>query len=179
MSTITKNFANHILVQGDNMTQPAIFTNSADAVCTYTENSVRLSFGNKGYVFSSDWGISTFGPLTEVLTVDVSAWDPVDIAALINTNVLTEDRASGDPVIIADTTMVEGQFTVIEAITDSVLDVSDSAATVEVDGSGDPIATLADYAGQTIPKGAFIYGKFTQIQLISGAVKAYSNLSNV
>lgn len=173
---ISKTFSNHISVLAGNMTVPALFINSDEAYCTHTNNSVTLSFGKKGFTFSSDWNISAWGAITEVNGINTTSFTPEEIANLINTNVLTEDRASGDPVIISDTTMVEGQFTAIEAITDTVLDVSDSAATVEVDGQGDPIATLGDYAGQTIPKGAFIYGKFTQIQLVSGSVKAYSNL---
>lgn len=173
---VTKNFSNEILITAGNMTQPAVFQNWSHGSCTYGTDWVQISIGTKGFRFSSNPDMSPYGALELVGEIDVSAYDPVDIAALINTNILTEDKFSGTPTVIADTTMVQGQFTAIEFITDSVLDVSDANATVEVDALGNDITSLGDYSGQSFKAGSTIYGNFTQVQLVSGSVKCYSNL---
>ena len=175
-NVISKSFSNEILITAGNMTQPAVFQKWSNASCTYGSDWVQVSIGTKGFRFSSNPDMSPWGPLDTVNGVDVTAFDPVDIANLINSNVLTEDRFSGDPVVIDDTTMVAGQFTAIHFITDSVLDVSDAFATIEVDGQGNNITSLGNYAAQTFKAGDTLYGKFTQVQLVSGSVKCYSNL---
>jgi len=174
MATITKS-QNNIVVQCDNSTRPSVFSSWEDANVTYGDDFVQLAIGNQGFQFAP-WSVSPAGELTAVNGVDVTAFTNAEIATLIRNSVLTEDQFSGTPVIISDTTMVEGQFTAIQVIEDAVLDVSDSAATVQVDGSGDPI-TVSGYSGLTLAAGgAPIYGTFTQVQLVSGTVIAYSNL---
>ena len=175
MATLSKSFSNEIIVQADNTTKPAVFSNWSDGQVTYGSDWVQLNIGKKGYRFTSNWAKSPVGALTTVNGVDVSAFTPANIAALINSNVLTEDRFSGNPLIIADTTMYSGQFTGIEVLADAVLDVSSGSATVEIKGDGTSV-TMSGYAGATLTVGTIIYGKFTQIKLASGKVKAYSNL---
>ena len=175
MATLSKSFSNNIVIQGDNTTKPAIFSNWSDGQVTYGSDWVELTIGKKGYRFSSNWAKSAAGKLTAVNGVDVTLFTPANIAALINSNVLTEDRFSGDPLIIADTTMRSGQFTGIEVLADAVLDVSSGSATVELKGDGTSV-TMSGYAGATLTVGTIIYGKFSQIKLVSGKVKAYSNL---
>jgi hypothetical protein len=174
MASITK-VQNNIVVQCDNSSQPAVFSNWKDAKVTYGTDHVQLTIGNQGFRFA-EWDISPCGELTTVNGVSVTLLTNGQIAGLIRTSVLTEDQFSGTPVIIDDTTMVAGQFTAIQAIEDSVLDVSDAFATVQVDGQGTAI-DVSGYAGAALVAGGTpIYGNFTQVQLVSGTVIAYSNL---
>ena len=173
MATITKS-NNSIVIQTENSSHPVTISNWEDAKCTYSDDFVMLTFGNQGFVFGV-WDITPMGELETVNGIDVSAMTNAEIATIIKNNVLTEDAFSGTPVLIDDTTMVEGQFTCLQVMADAVLDVSDAAATVEVDAEGTAI-DVSDYAGITFTQGNRIYGKFTQVQLVSGSVKAYSNL---
>jgi len=176
MATITKSFANQIVVQCDNTTQPAYFSNWTNANVTYSADYVQLNIGAKGYRFTSDWSQSPCGALTAVNGVDVSTgYTNEEITNLIKNNVLTDDKFSGNPTVLTGTTMVEGQFTAIHFDTDTVLDVSDSAATVMVDGDGNAL-DVSNWSGVTHKAGDTIYGKFTQVQLVSGNALLYSNL---
>lgn len=175
MATITKSFSNQIVVQCDNTTQPAYFSNWADATVTYGTDWVQLNIGSKGYRFTSDWAQSACGALTEVNGVDVTGLTNDEITDLIKNNVLTDDKFSGNPTVLTGTTMVAGQFTAIHFDTDTELDVSDSLATVMVDGEGNAL-DVSDWAGITHKAGDTIYGKFTQVQLVSGNALLYSNL---
>lgn len=175
MATLTKSFANQIVVQCDNTTQPAYFSDWSNASVTYGTNWVQLNIGTKGYRFTSDWAQSPCGALTDVNGIDVTGLTEEEIANLIKNNVLTDDKFSGDPRVLSGTTMVSGQFTAIHFDTDTVLDVSNSSATVMVDGSGDSI-TVSGWSGVTHKAGDTIYGKFTQVKLVSGNALLYSNL---
>lgn len=174
MASITKR-NNSIIIQCDNATNPATISDWSDGKVTYSDDHLALTFGNQGFMFGA-WDVTPSGELTEINGVDVSASTNEEKALLIQNNVLTEDQFSGTPVIISDTTMVAGQFTAIEVLEAAILDVSDGDATVEVDGEGNAI-DVSGYATIVLPAGGTpIYGKFTQIKLVSGTVKAYSNL---
>lgn len=172
-ATITK-INNSIVVQCGNATNPVTISNWQDAKCTYSDDFVQLTFGNQGFKFG-EWDITPMGLLTEVNGIDTSAMTNAEIVEIINNNVLTDDQFSGTPTLITDTTMVEGQFTCIQIMEDAIFDVSDAAATIEVDAEGNAI-TMTAYSGVTFNAGDRIYGKFTQVQLVSGSVKCYSNL---
>ena len=176
MATITKSFSNLIVVQCDNTTQPAYFSSWTNANVTYSADYVQLNIEAKGYRFTSDWSQSPCGLLTDVNGIDVSTgYTNEEIANIIKNNVLTDDKFSGDPLVLSGTTMVSGQFTAIHFDTDTVLDVSDSAATVMVDGNGDAIS-VSNWTGVVHKAGDTIYGKFSQVQLVSGNALLYSNL---
>lgn len=174
MASISKS-NNSVIIQCDNASNPSVISNWQDGEVTYSDDFVQLTFGNKGFKFGV-WDITPMGELVTVNGVDVSAMSNADICELIRNNVLTEDQFSGTPVLIDDTNMVAGQFTAIQFIEDTILDVSDSAATIEVDGNGTTI-DMTPYSGVSFAAGSQpLYGKFTQVQLISGTVKCYSNL---
>lgn len=176
MATITKSFSNLIVVQCNNTTQPAYFSDWSKADVTYGTNWVQLNIGGKGFRFTSDWSQSPCGALTAVNGVDVSTgYTSAQIATLIKNNVLTDDKFSGNPKVLSGTTMVSGQFTAIHFDTDTVLDVTNSSATVMVDGNGTAIS-VSNWSGVTHKAGDTIYGKFTQVKLVSGNALLYSNL---
>lgn len=175
MSTITK-VGSNVVVQSNRGTQPAVFANWEDcqvsAGGTAVGSPVYLTFGkSEGFTFSSTV-TDRDGVLTAVNGVDVTAFTAPQIVTLITNSVLTDDKFSGTPEVISDTTAHEGQYTAIQFIEDTVLD---TAGTEQVDGSGTPI-DISGYTGLTFTAGDKIYGTFTSIQLDSGGVIAYSNL---
>jgi hypothetical protein len=175
MATISKQ-NNNIVIQTDNSSQPSIHSDWKNASVTYGTDYVTLSLGNNnGFMFTADWGKSPIGALTEVNGVDVTGNTNAEIADLIRNNVLTPDQFSGTPKLITGTTAVAGQFTAIYFETNSVLNVTPVTGTIQVDGFGDPI-TMTPYTGISQLAGTTIYGKFTQIQLVSGDAIGYSNL---
>lgn len=182
MSIITK-ANNNLIIKADNSTRYATFANFIDILATWgveTEAGVdteyvQLNFDNiRGYRFGNPY-TNPEGPLTSVNGIDVSGFTALEIVTLINNSVLTSDAFSGTPVLIDDTTMVAGNFTAIMPLEDTVLDVAAGTNTVMVDGNGDPIDVSA-YSGLTLPAWGVIYGHFTQVDLVSGSVIAYSNL---
>ena len=65
-------------------------------------------------------------------------------------------------ILIDDTDAHTGPFVAIQALEDSVVDVSEC-----------DMSWIEDVADFTIPAGLTIYGKFTSIELDSGKVLAY------
>ena len=65
-------------------------------------------------------------------------------------------------ILIDDTDAHTGPFVAIQALEDSVIDVSEC-----------DMSWIEDVADFTIPAGLTIYGKFTSIELDSGKVLAY------
>ena len=176
MATITKSYSNEIVIQADNTLKPVVITNWKDGQATYGSDWVQLNIGNKGFKFSSNWAKSALGELTTINGVDVSGFTNANKVALINSNVLTEDRFSGNPTILTGATGATGQFTAIYFNEDSELDVTGTGTeTIWLNGVGTPIS-LASYSGKIQPKGSTLYGKFSAVYLASGTATCYSNL---
>ncbi len=182
MSSITK-IGNNIVVTPDNSANSATFAYSTNCLATWGVESelgdesefVNISLGNEhGYHFGTAWA-NPVGELTEINGIDVSSFTAEEKVTLIQNSVFTADQFSGTPVLIDDTSEYNGRFTAIQVIADAVLDVT-ADATIQVDGSG-TVIDMTPYSGVTIPAWSMpIYGIFTQIQLVSGRVIAYSNL---
>lgn len=167
----------------DNATNPASLTDFIDIICSYgdetdkgvTTEYVQISLDNiRGWRFGTAYA-NPVGPLLEINGVDVSAFTAAEKVAFLQNAVFVSGETSGSALGISDTTMHEGQFTQINVLTDTVFDVSDAQATIRINDDG-TAQSMTWMSGVTYSAGAVIQGVFTQIQLVSGAVDALSNL---
>lgn len=174
MATITRTW-NTIVIVSDIATNPISISNWENFTISSQEpDQIRLEINGKQFSFGPP-SVSAHGYLTAVNGVSVTSLDAIEIEELILGSVLTgPDQFSGDATNITGTTMVAGQFLCLQVLTAAQFDVSGPTATIEVDGEG-TAQSMAAYSGVTFAVGALIYGRFTQVQLLSGSVRGYSN----
>lgn len=175
MATITK-VNNNIIVQADNSSQPAVFSNWTNAQVRATDDRIVLTINGKGFIFTDNYAISPCGPLLFVNGIDIVdlSYDNYQVADLIRGNVLTEDQFSANPTIIDDTAQHTGPFTAVQIDEDAVFNVTPGSGTIIQNGAGTAI-DISGWSGVTFKAGTTKYGNFAELRLVSGKVTAYSN----
>ena len=171
MATITKDQNNAIIVTPDNCARPAIFSDWKSASVSYSANSVTLNIDGKGFKFGA-WPYTPCGTITSINGAAIAGLTTAQVATIIEKAVLTDDAFSGNPTYATSGTAYTGTFTAIHAVTDTVIDTTNSSNPKNTGGTN-PITNLT---GVTIKAGDTIYGTWTQVQLTSGTAVLYSPL---
>jgi hypothetical protein len=110
--------------------------------------------------------------ITSINGSPIAGLTNAQVATIIEKAVLTDDQFSGTPTYAASGTPYVGTFTAIHAVTDTVIDTTNSS-NPKVTGGTNPLTNLT---GVTIKAGDTIYGTWTQVQLTSGTAVLYSPL---